>query len=106
MNSCSSESNIGYLDDATLADKPEIVLADLKKIVSTSRTLGLQVNAKKYEVYKNENAGGTRNPATELVLDEIKLQAPNIKLLTDDQLTLLGAPVLNAAADSVLMSKY
>ena len=31
MNSCSSESNIGYLDDATLADKPEIVLADLKK---------------------------------------------------------------------------
>jgi hypothetical protein len=39
--SLDSELNILYLDDRTLADYPEVVLSDFKKVVNLSREIGL-----------------------------------------------------------------
>jgi hypothetical protein len=42
--SLNSELNIWYLDDGTLADYPEVVLSDFKKVINLSRKIGLELN--------------------------------------------------------------
>ena len=51
MNSCQSEVNIWYLDDATVCGDPETVKQDLTRIMAASNSLGLSVNTKKCEIF-------------------------------------------------------
>jgi hypothetical protein len=43
----SSQLNIWYLDDGTLADYPEIVFSNFKKIINISRKISLELNFNK-----------------------------------------------------------
>jgi hypothetical protein len=49
--SLDSELNIWYLDDGTLADYPEVVLSDFKKVINLSRKIGLELNFNKCEIF-------------------------------------------------------
>jgi hypothetical protein len=49
--SLNSELNIWYLDDGTLADYPEVVLSDFKKVINLSRKIGLKLNFNKCEIF-------------------------------------------------------
>jgi hypothetical protein len=42
--SLDSQLNIWYLDDGTLADYPEVVLSDFKKVINLSKNIGLELN--------------------------------------------------------------
>jgi hypothetical protein len=42
--SLDSQLNIWYLDDRTLADYPEVVFSDFKKVINLSREIGLELN--------------------------------------------------------------
>ena len=44
MNNCQSEFNLWYLDDRTVAGKPEVVYEDLKRILAASDTIGVKIN--------------------------------------------------------------
>jgi hypothetical protein len=46
-----SQLNIGYLDDGTLADYPEVVLSDFKKVINLSQEIGLELNFNKCEIF-------------------------------------------------------
>jgi hypothetical protein len=48
--SLDSELNIWYLDDGTLADYPEVVLSDLKKVINLSKKIGLELYFNKCEI--------------------------------------------------------
>jgi hypothetical protein len=49
--SLDSQLNIWYLDDRTLADYPEVVLSDFKKVINLSRKIGLELNFNKWEIF-------------------------------------------------------
>jgi hypothetical protein len=49
--SLNSHLNIWYLDDVTLADYPEVVLSDFKKVINLSRKIGLELNFNKCEIF-------------------------------------------------------
>jgi hypothetical protein len=49
--SLDSQLNIWYLDDGTLADYPEVVLSDFKKVINLSRKIGLELNFNKCEIF-------------------------------------------------------
>jgi hypothetical protein len=49
--SLDSELNIWYLDDGTLADYPEVVLSDFKKVINLSKKIGLELNFNKCEIF-------------------------------------------------------
>ena len=109
MKACSSEVNLWYLDDGTLGGNPETVQADLARIIAASQDLGLQINSKKCELYVvKSNASmeaASLSPETRAQLDQIKLTAPGIRILKDQDLTLLGAPILEESGNDVLLSK-
>jgi hypothetical protein len=47
-----SQQNIWYLDDGTLADNPEVVLSDFKKVINLSRKIGFELNFNKCEIFR------------------------------------------------------
>jgi hypothetical protein len=49
--SLDSQLNIWHLDDGTLADYPEVVLPDFKKVINLSRKIGLELNFNKCEIF-------------------------------------------------------
>jgi hypothetical protein len=49
--SLDSQMNIWYLDDGTLADYPEVVLSDFKKVINLSQEIGLELNFNKCEIF-------------------------------------------------------
>jgi hypothetical protein len=46
-----SQLNIWYLDDGTLADYPEVVLSDFKKVINLSRKIDLELNFNKCDIF-------------------------------------------------------
>jgi hypothetical protein len=49
--SLDSQLNIRYLDEGTLADYPQIVLSDFKKVLNVSREIALELNFNKCEIF-------------------------------------------------------
>ena len=99
--SCESELNCWYLDDGTMASDTNTVLADYKKILACSNTLGLNVNPKKCELYiVDPQSEGSKNALRKFC--ELK---EGIKLIQKNTLTLLGAPILPEAIEGVLNPK-
>jgi hypothetical protein len=72
--SLDSELNIWYLDDGTLADYPEVVLSDFKKVINLSRKIGLELNFNKYEIFCCSGDTDLK------VIKEFQNLAPGIKI--------------------------
>jgi hypothetical protein len=51
VSSLDSQLYICYLDDGTLADYPQVVLSDFKKVINLSQEIGLELNFNKCEIF-------------------------------------------------------
>ena len=101
MKLMKSRLSLWYLDDATLAGAPDVVLRDLDKIAEAADTLGLEMNPGKCELYFTNEA----NEEKDSVVGLFNQKAPGIKVKTKENLTLLGAPIHPEASKSVLQEK-
>jgi hypothetical protein len=96
-----SELNVWYLDDATLADKPEIVLNDLYQIINLAAEIGLNVNTAKYELFF----------CSHKIHEDMKFQfetaCPGIRIRMKENLELLGIPIFEEAyGESFTMKEH
>lgn len=82
-----------YLDDGTVADIPEKVLAALETISKMGEQVGLHLNRDKCEV---GILGADRDTAID-ILRQFQLQAPGIQVMSPENAMLLGAPLTNEA---------
>jgi hypothetical protein len=96
-----SQFNVWYLDDATVADQPDIVLQDLSKVVSTANDIGLELNYSKCEVIFLNHT----EEQLALSISQFQKVAPGISLVRKDELTLLGAPLTIEAISNSLEKK-
>jgi hypothetical protein len=87
--SLNSELNIWYLDDGTLADYPEVVLSDFKKVINLSRKIGLELNLNKCEIFSCSGDTDLK------VIKEFQNLAPGIKICDRGSLSLLGSPIFD-----------
>ncbi|KAI5728591.1 hypothetical protein M8J77_018338 [Diaphorina citri] len=90
----SSELNVWYLDDGTLAGSPVNVIKDLEKLVSDSKDIGLEMNPSKCEVYY---LSGVQDMEVHRKLETI---LPGIRVVQNSELELLGVPILQEAFKS------
>lgn len=102
--SCRSECSIWYLDDGTLAGDPSTVREDFQRILEASESLGLEVNDLKCEIYLMTPTAMS-NAGQEEILEPFRNLAPRIKVVRDEDLTLLGAPICESAIEGVLAEK-
>ncbi len=93
INSLESELNVWYLDDGTLCDNPDKVLADFKNLIEQSKRIGLEINPSKCELYF---CSGNRD---ENVISELEKLAPNIQVVDSINLNLLGSPIVEEGFD-------
>jgi hypothetical protein len=87
--SLDSQLNIWYLDDGTLADYPEVVLPDFKKILNLSRKIGLELNFNKCEIFCCFGDTDLK------VIKEFQNLAPGIKICDRGSLSLLCSPLFD-----------
>ncbi|XP_073944805.1 uncharacterized protein [Choristoneura fumiferana] len=93
-----SPLNVWYLDDGTIGGDPEVVLADLEKLVPALREIGLEINSGKCELY----ACGALSEGS---LESFQSLIPGIKILNKAELNLLGAPIFPEGVTSALEAK-
>ena len=95
-----SQLNLYYLDDGTLGDHPHTVLNDLQILIMACRTIGLEINPDKCEIY-------FCSERDDAVVSAFQNIAPGIRVATKSTLTLLGSPLMMDAvavtADQKLM---
>jgi hypothetical protein len=87
--SLDSQLNIWYLDDGTLADYPEVVLSDFKKVINLSRKIGLELNFNKCEIFCCSGDTDLK------VIKEFQNVGPGIKICDRGSLSLLGSPIFD-----------
>ena len=97
----SSEYNVWYLDDGTLAGDPEAVRADFSSILSEQDSLGLRINIKKCELSILGAAPSQNNIVSSSFLE----QFPGMNLVTPQNLSLLGAPLFEEGIDNELNAR-
>ena len=96
----SSLLNIWYLDDATVGGDASTVLDDFRTLIRESGRLGLSLNRDKCElilVNPDERA--------ESVINSFKAVAPEIHHTSVEEVTLLGAPLLDTAVPEAFFHK-
>jgi hypothetical protein len=89
MLSLDSQLNIWYLNDGTLADDPEVVLSDFKKVINLSREIGLELNFNKCEIFCYSGDTDLK------VIKEFPNLAPGIKICDRESLSLLGSQIFD-----------
>jgi hypothetical protein len=87
--SLDSQLNICYLNDGTLADYPEVVLSDFKKVINLSRKFGLELNFEKCEIFWCSGDTDLK------LIKEFQNLAPGIKIYDRGSLSLLGSPIFD-----------
>jgi hypothetical protein len=88
--SLDSQMNIWYLDDGTLADYPEVVLSDFKKVINLSQEIGLELNFNKCEIFCCSGDTDLK------VIKEFNQNlALGIKICDRESLSLLGSPIFD-----------
>jgi hypothetical protein len=87
--SLDSQMNIWYLNDGTLADYPEVVLSDFKKVINLSQEIGLELNFNKCEIFCCSGDTDLK------VIKEFQNLAPGIKISDRESLSLLGSPIFD-----------
>ena len=100
-NQMKSEGNIWYLDDSTLCGDAKSVISDFEKIKKASTTLGLEVNLKKCELVIVDQQSQENTD----LLNNFCNENPDIKRIGQEELNLLGAPVMPESIEKVLTSK-
>ena len=106
MKSCQSTVSLWYLDDGTLAGDPDTVLGDLSRIQGASDSLGLSVNPEKCELFFTRKHPDTEKLAQQQeIIAQFEVKAPKIKVKTEGNMNLLGAPITEGAMDSILREK-
>ena len=99
--SCQSELNLWYLDDGTLAGDIETVLDDYTRIIAEENSLGLRLNPGKCElIVLNED-----QHEAEKILDKFRSVTPEIKLIQQANMSLLGSPIQETATSNILNDK-
>ena len=93
------EVNLWYLDDSNMADRPEVVLEDLKLLLRELEKIGLSVNASKCEL----TCLNLDNPDN--IINDFKLILPNLKITTIDESIILGSPIATQGLRSEIQSK-
>lgn len=86
-----SDLNIWYLDDGTLAGSRINVLTDLKTVLDEFQKIGLNLNFSKSELYF---CPFFPSKFQEQTLKDFSSLAPGIRVVSDDNLFILGSPVL------------
>jgi len=101
VSSITDELSIWYLDDGTVADKPEKVAETLQFIRDRGKKVGLHLNEDKCEV---SVLGVLGSAATESVSSIVSV-APSIKVFGASDAVLLGAPISDEAISGILSIK-
>lgn len=94
----SSSLNSFYLDDGTLGDDPSIVLSDFIDIIAKCKNIGLEINPDKCELYFIDDID-------ENVIKAFNDIAPGIKIITNDNFSLLGSPITLESVRSMAIKK-
>ena len=102
--SCVSPCNLWYLDDGCLGGSHEEVLSDLDKIIAAGDSLGLHIKPSKCELFFI-SPDGSRGNVHQEALEAFRQRAPEIKVLKEEDLTLLGAPITEKALEGVMIKK-
>ena len=84
-----TEFNVWYLDDGTIGDSPDKVLACVRRLIDDLREVGLEVNQSKCELvilgHTDEDSSQTEVAFRELL--------PRLKVISESDVSLLGAPL-------------
>jgi hypothetical protein len=84
----SSELNFWYLDDGNLADRYQVVLADLKLVITLARLMGLKVRPSKCELIFLGNPDENLRRAI-----HHEFNCPEIEITPTDDLSILGSGI-------------
>lgn len=98
INEIEADLNLWYLDDGSLCDEPDIVLDDLKRLIQSSKHLGLEVIPSKCELYF------CSGQVDDDVLQKFQDIAPGIRVVNDENLNLLGVPIFESGFQEVAAS--
>ena len=98
VSSLTSPLNVWFLDDGTLGGPAKFVLDDLKKVLSASSAIGLQLNSNKCELILMDDPDQSS-------VDSIVSLLPGIKILKNEECSLLGAPLTEEALPHALSQK-
>ena len=101
ISQLSSDLNVWYLDDGTLAGHPDHVRADFKKIIAAQSSLGLKVNLNKCEF----SVLGSNKSAVDALTASFSASYPEAKFVPTGDLSLLGSPLFQEALDRELMTR-
>ena len=100
ISKLSSELNVWYLEDGTLAGKPEDVCTDFEAILAAQDLLGLKVNMNKCEF----SILGAQSDSRDSLLASFRDRYPDAKFVAPEDLCLLGTPLPHKALDPELKS--
>jgi hypothetical protein len=95
-----SELNLWYLDDGTLGDSPEIILWNLTNIKEKAKSLGLELNGEKCELYF------CNGQANDDIVNDFENIAPGIRIVGEEELELLGSPLLVNSMELFTRKKF
>lgn len=89
-----AEFNIWYLDDGNIGGSALEILNDTENIIKKFHDIGLNLNTAKCQIYFNKP-----NPD---LLEKFEELLPNIKLLHEENLFLLGSPIFEISIPSFI----
>ena len=101
ISNLSSELNMWYLGDGTLAGKPDVVRSDFEAIIAAQDSLGLKVNINKCEY----SVLGSNRESTDAILTSFRDRHPDAKFVSPDDLSLLGTPLFQNALELDLKAR-
>ena len=96
-----SELNMWYLDDGTLAGNPESVRSDFEAIIAAQDSLGLKVNVSKCEF----SVLGSDPELVNTIRDSFTADFVGAKCVRPNDLSLLGTPLFQEALDPEISSR-
>ena len=99
VSSITTALNVWFLDDGTLGGTVHEVCMNLKKVIPAMADIGLVINPNKCEIMVPPDAEGA------ISSKELQHLLPGSKVLTDDRLIVLGAPLSESAAEKLLQEK-
>ncbi|XP_047996387.1 uncharacterized protein LOC125234221 [Leguminivora glycinivorella] len=98
ISAVSAPLNVWYLDDGVIGGSPEVVIENLKTLLPALKTIGLEINSTKCELF----ACGNVTPET---LTNLETVLPGLRQIDKSSFQLLGAPIFSEGVSSVLQSK-
>lgn len=98
ISKLNSQLNFFYLDDGVLCDEANVVLADFQKLIAECKSIGLDINPSKCELY-------FCSTIDEIVMSAFEKVAPGIKIVCRPELTLLGTPIMLEGIENIAQKK-